>query len=133
MKLPREVISVAVATVVSGATLGSTWVFAEALHRHAAHASHELAATESWLETATPTSPALVRQGRRLFLDSCAHCHGADASGDEGPDLRDLQVSDRYIARMITFGEPHEMPAFAKKHGSADIAALTAYLRSLAI
>jgi mono/diheme cytochrome c family protein len=32
---------------------------------------------------------------------------------------------------MIIFGEPHEMPSFAKKHNAADITALTAYLRSL--
>lgn len=86
---------------------------------------------DSWLEPVTPTSPALVTQGRKLFLGSCAHCHGADATGDEGPDLHDLQVSDRYIAHMIKFGEPHEMPSFAKKHGPPDITALTAYVRSL--
>lgn len=77
------------------------------------------------------SSPAAIAQGRKLFLQSCAHCHAADASGDEGPDLRNLQVSDRYIARMIQYGEPHEMPSFLKKHGPADIAALIHYLRSL--
>ncbi len=66
-----------------------------------------------------------------MFLDSCAHCHGADARGDEGPDLHGAQVSDRYIARIIAHGIPGEMPAFAKKHDSADIATLTAYVRSL--
>ena len=76
-------------------------------------------------------SPVAVTAGRKLYLQSCAHCHAADGSGDEGPDLRGLQVSDRYIARMIKYGEPHEMPSFAKKHNDADIAALTAYLRSL--
>ena len=84
---------------------------------------------DRWLESpVTPTSPALLAQGRKLFLASCAHCHAADATGDEGPDLRDLQVSDRYIARMIKFGEPHQPPSFAKKHGPADITALTAYV-----
>jgi mono/diheme cytochrome c family protein len=28
-----------------------------------------------------------VKSGRTLFLKNCAHCHGADAHGDEGPDL----------------------------------------------
>ena len=62
---------------------------------------------------------------------SCAHCHGADATGDEGPDLHGVQVSDRYIAHIISHGIKGEMPSFAKKHGAADIGRLTAYVRSL--
>jgi mono/diheme cytochrome c family protein len=76
------------------------------------------------------TNP-LVAEGRRLFLASCAHCHGPDARGDEGPDLHDLEASDWRIAAVITQGVKGEMPSFAKKHGKEDIAALTAYLRSL--
>jgi mono/diheme cytochrome c family protein len=116
---------------VSIAVLSSTLAFGRVLQRDAAGASHQQPTVDHWLEPVTPTSPVLVTQGRKLFLGSCAHCHGADASGDEGPDLHDLQVSDRYIAHMITFGEPHEMPSFARKHDSADLTALTAYLRSL--
>jgi mono/diheme cytochrome c family protein len=66
-----------------------------------------------------------------LYLESCAHCHAADARGDEGPDLHGAQVSDRYIARIIRRGIPHEMPSFAKKHGADDTRALIAYVRSL--
>jgi mono/diheme cytochrome c family protein len=73
----------------------------------------------------------LAGRGRALFLGSCAHCHGADARGDEGPDLHEVELSDSEIADLITHGVPHEMPSFAKKHGAADIAALTAYIRSL--
>ena len=83
------------------------------------------------METPTPTSPALVAKGRALFLDSCAHCHGADARGDEGPDLHGVQVSDRYIHNIITRGIKGEMPSFAKKRGAVDLQALTAYVRSL--
>jgi len=119
------------ALVGSGLLLLATAGFAHAVRAQSAATSHQRPSDDSWLEPVTPTSPALVAEGRRLFLESCAHCHGADVSGDEGPDLRGLQVSDRYIATMIRYGEPHEMPAFAKKHGNADLAALTAYLRSL--
>jgi mono/diheme cytochrome c family protein len=66
-----------------------------------------------------------------LFLSSCAHCHGADARGDEGPDLHRVEVSDRYIANTITHGIKHEMPSFKRKLGAEDIARLTAYVRSL--
>jgi mono/diheme cytochrome c family protein len=131
MKPSRNLISLGAAAALSAAALGSALAFGRVLQREAARTSHEQPTAEHWLEPVTPTSPALVAQGRKLFLHSCAHCHGADATGDEGPDLHDLQVSDRYIAHMITFGEPHEMPSFAKKHGAADITALTAYLRSL--
>jgi mono/diheme cytochrome c family protein len=66
-----------------------------------------------------------------LFLSSCAHCHGADATGDEGPDLHDAGVSDRYISNIITFGIKHEMPSFKKKLGHDEITRLTAYIRAL--
>jgi|SRR5882724_884169 len=131
MKIPRGIFSIGAAGFISAVALTSALAFGRVLQREAARTSHQQPMVESWQEPVTPTSPELVTHGRRLFLDSCAHCHGADATGDEGPDLHDLQVSDRYIAHMITFGEPHEMPSFAKKHGRADITALMAYLRSL--
>ncbi len=28
-----------------------------------------------------------VASGAKLFALNCAHCHGVDATGDEGPDL----------------------------------------------
>lgn len=131
MKLSRNIVSLGAAVVISAVALSSTLAFARLIRHEAARTSHQQPMEDSWLEPVTPTSPALVTQGRKLFLGSCAHCHGADATGDEGPDLHDLQVSDRYIAHMIKFGEPHEMPSFAKKHGPPDITALTAYVRSL--
>jgi mono/diheme cytochrome c family protein len=86
---------------------------------------------EDWLGTPTLRSPALIMRGRALFLSSCAHCHGADATGDEGPDLHDVEVSDRYISNIITQGMKGEMPSFKKKLGRDDIVSLTAYVRSL--
>jgi mono/diheme cytochrome c family protein len=101
------------------------------LRRAAKETSHQLPTPEAWFDNHTPTSPALVSQGRALFLSSCAHCRGADASGDEGPDLHDVQVSDRYISNIIVHGIKGEMPSFKKKLGSNDIVKLTAYVRSL--
>lgn len=131
MRPIRDAVAFAASAAMAGAALGAALLCGYLLQINAARSSNQQPAEDSWLEPATRTSPALVATGRRLFLASCAHCHGADASGDEGPDLHDLQVSDHYIARMIALGEPHEMPSFARKHGPADIAALTAYLRSL--
>jgi mono/diheme cytochrome c family protein len=70
-------------------------------------------------------------QGRHLFLMNCAHCHGDDALGDEGPDLHDLHKSDARIHQVITGGIKGEMPSFAKKLGEPEIRQLTAYLRTL--
>ncbi|MDD5200395.1 MAG: c-type cytochrome [Terrimicrobiaceae bacterium] len=72
-----------------------------------------------------------VAAGRRLFLFNCAHCHGQDARGDEGPDLHNLHKTDTRIHQVVTAGIKGEMPAFGKKLGDADIHALTAFLRTL--
>src|SRR5262245_57462542 len=121
----------ATGTALLAATVALTLAFAGAtvLSRAAGARSHQLPARESWRD-GLPAAPELIRSGRALFLASCAHCHGADARGDEGPDLHGVQVSDRYIANVIARGIKGEMPAFAKKHGDADVRALIAYVRS---
>ena len=69
--------------------------------------------------------------GRHLFLMNCAHCHGDDARGDEGPDLHDLHRSDARIHEVITAGIKGEMPSFGKKLGDPDVRQLITYLRTL--
>lgn len=69
--------------------------------------------------------------GRALFLHNCAHCHGANARGDEGPDLHGLDVSDKWIAKRIREGKKGEMTAFAGKLQPAEIGSLIAYLHTL--
>jgi mono/diheme cytochrome c family protein len=132
MKLPREVVALGVAGLAMAAALGATAGLAGILRAHAARVSRQLPDTEPWFAFRPAPSPELVTRGRGLFRDSCAHCHGFDARGDEGPDLHDLQVSDRYIANTIRRGIKGEMPSFARKHGAVDASALLAYVRSLA-
>jgi mono/diheme cytochrome c family protein len=72
-----------------------------------------------------------VSEGRHLFLLNCAHCHGDDARGDEGPDLHNLHKSDARIHQVITAGIKGEMPSFGTKLHDPDIRAITAYLRTL--
>jgi len=83
------------------------------------------------LEVPTPQPLA----GRVLFTQSCTHCHGDDATGDgedgDGPDLRELRISNARIATVIRQGIHGEMPSFAKKYSDSEIAALVAYLRTL--
>jgi cytochrome c oxidase cbb3-type subunit III len=66
-----------------------------------------------------------------LFQMNCAHCHGEDARGDEGPDLHNLHKSDARIRQVITAGIKGEMPSFGKKLGKPELQQLTAYLQTL--
>jgi mono/diheme cytochrome c family protein len=80
---------------------------------------------------AAPASAEKVTRGHGLFDRNCAHCHGDDARGDEGPTLYNLTLSDARIAKRIKEGIKGEMPKFGSKFNDADIEALTAYLRTL--
>jgi len=81
-------------------------------------------------QTSDPPT-AGVAAGRALFLKNCAHCHGADAHGDEGPDLHNLDWTDQQIAARIRNGKKGRMTAFHDKLNEEQINALIAYLRSL--
>jgi mono/diheme cytochrome c family protein len=82
-----------------------------------------------------PVEPASTIRGRRLFVQSCTHCHGDDARGSgedgDGPDLHRLAIGNARIAAVIRTGIPEEMPSFAKKLGPPEVADVTAYLRTL--
>jgi mono/diheme cytochrome c family protein len=68
---------------------------------------------------------------RKLFLNNCAHCHSADASGDEGPDLHRLDLTNAQITARIQNGKKGQMTAFAGKLTPGEISALVLYLRTL--
>ncbi|MBW8782965.1 MAG: cytochrome c [Verrucomicrobia bacterium] len=111
--------------------LVGTAMLATTVRHSAAAVSHELPESTRALLTAGQITPQLVRNGEKYYFNSCAHCHGTDARGDEGPDLHGLEISDRRIATVIKHGIKGEMPSFAKKHDDADIVAMIAYLRTL--
>ncbi|HEY5913220.1 MAG TPA: c-type cytochrome [Verrucomicrobiae bacterium] len=74
---------------------------------------------------------AIAPAGRELFLKNCAHCHAADAHGDEGPDLHNLDWTDEQIATRIRNGKKGQMTAFAGKLSPEQISKVIAYLRTL--
>jgi len=82
-------------------------------------------------ENISAADPKLVEAGHQLFLMNCAHCHGVDAHGDEGPDLHGVTRSDKSIAGLIANGKKGEMPKFGAKLSTNDVAALISYIRSL--
>ncbi|HEX3420976.1 MAG TPA: cytochrome c [Candidatus Udaeobacter sp.] len=88
-------------------------------------------ATSAQAAMKSPELTADAAQGRHLFLMNCAHCHGDDAHGDEGPDLHNLHKNDDRIHEVITAGIKGEMPSFGKKLGDPDVRQLIVYLRTL--
>jgi mono/diheme cytochrome c family protein len=86
--------------------------------------------TLSLQQASNPPATSVV-PGRTLFLKNCAHCHGADAHGDEGPDLHNLDWTDQQIAKRIRNGKAGQMTAFAGKLDPSEIDSLVAYVRSL--
>ena len=80
---------------------------------------------------AIPPAGTPAHQGYTLFMMNCAHCHGNDARGDEGPDLHGVTKSDSRIASMIKNGVKGEMPKFGSKLSDADVQALIAFVRTL--
>ena len=79
----------------------------------------------------TPPAGTQAYQGYTLFLMNCAHCHGSDARGDEGPDLHGVTKSDARISSLIKNGIKGEMPKFGEKLTDTDVQALIAFVRSL--
>ena len=78
-----------------------------------------------------PAQPTQPPAARTLFLRNCAHCHGADAHGDDGPDLHDIGWTNEQIANRIHKGKAGQMTAFEGKLKPAEIEALTTYVQSL--
>ncbi len=82
-------------------------------------------------------SPEAVALGARLFSLACAQCHGAQGYGTPmAPALNNRTfleaTSDAVIEQIIAGGVPGTvMPAWGGRLSEADIAALTAFLRSL--
>ena len=75
-----------------------------------------------------------VRRGAALFAETCAACHGADAKGDNGPNLTTLWAAgaaDERVAQTIRAGIPGTvMPPSAVSDD--DLRAIVAYLKTLA-
>jgi mono/diheme cytochrome c family protein len=125
MKLTPQIKAIILATVSGLAAVGLAFAAGEMIRPKAAAAS---GATE---RLAVPLAGTQEHQGYTLFLMNCAHCHGNDASGDEGPDLHGVTKSDARIASLIKNGIKGEMPKFGTKLTDADVLALVAFVRSL--
>ena len=135
MKKWGEGKAAAMAVVVSAGALLGVFGFAAIMRNAGQRIPAATFATTVPAAILPGTLAADASNGRHLFLMNCAHCHGDDARGNgedgDGPDLFALRIGNARIATVIRGGIPDEMPSFAKKHGPADIADLTGYLRTL--
>ncbi len=113
------------------AVLGGTFGLSPLLQLVETAAAAKEQSTNIASAATSPTLEGEARRGHSLFDHNCAHCHGDDARGDEGPSLYDLNKTDARIARIVREGIKGEMPKFGAKLNDADIQALIAYLRTL--
>jgi len=109
--------------------LGLTFGFSTRLAKAADSQPHQ--ETDTGIIERKAALEGEAKRGQDLFRRNCAHCHGDDARGDEGPSLYDLKKSDARIAKNIKEGIKGEMPKFGTKLGDTDVQALIAYLRTL--
>ena len=85
-------------------------------------------------------NPAAIQGGMGIYRTRCADCHGIDASGVRGPDLRQVWVSGRTddgLFQTLRTGVPGtEMPSVdvpgRPKTADGEIWKVLAYLRTLA-
>jgi mono/diheme cytochrome c family protein len=75
----------------------------------------------------------LIEQGRDLYADTCAMCHGRDMvnAGGIAFDLRKFPKDDfARFGNSVLNGKGEAMPAWRDKIDDNDLAALWAYVRS---
>jgi mono/diheme cytochrome c family protein len=125
MKLSLERKGVILATVSGLAAIGMAFAAGGIIRPK--QAAESPATTSSVI----PPAGTQAHQGYALFLLNCAHCHGSDARGDEGPDLHGVAKSDARISSLIKNGIKGEMPKFGEKLTDTDVQALIAFVRSL--
>jgi cytochrome c oxidase cbb3-type subunit 3 len=82
------------------------------------------------------TDAALLGQGKTIFQEKCAACHGADGGGSVGPNLTDPywlhggSISDLF--KVIKYGVPEKgMISWEKQLSPTDIQKVASYVLSL--
>ena len=85
-------------------------------------------------QSTAPSHEQEIDQGRQAFEANCAVCHGMDASGGRGPNLRRAHIArapdEASLCDLIETGIPPEMPAGAFLT-DVEVRALVAFVRSL--
>jgi cytochrome c oxidase cbb3-type subunit 3 len=85
-------------------------------------------------QTASRVPPAVdIPQGKNLFDTNCSTCHGVDARGEDGPDLRGVPAAlgDAAVANIIRRGIPGTAMVGFYTITDAGAANIVAYLHTL--
>ncbi len=79
--------------------------------------------------------PGAIERGGKLFAQNCSigYCHGTGGAAARGPRLRGRTFEAGYLRKAIHDGIPKSaMPAFKDRLKDDEIAAVVAYVQSLA-
>lgn len=85
-------------------------------------------------KTTTTSTTQANAEGKTVFTENCASCHtlkAADASGQVGPNLDDLQPDAATVQKQVENGGG-PMPAFKGQLTPAQISAVAAFVSSSA-
>ncbi len=104
-----------------------------ALHISCAAGRESQAAQGLPASAASPTAPADLEQGKRLFAQNCSPCHGADAGGGDGPNLRGVPASlgDSTVQGIVRRGIPGTAMPGSSTVSEKEAANIVAYIRTL--
>jgi cytochrome c oxidase cbb3-type subunit 2 len=73
---------------------------------------------------------AVLPEGKALYLEHCAQCHGKELKGDVGPKLTDLDKPDAVVFTTIYSGRQNAgMPAFGETLGKERTWKLVTFLK----
>jgi cytochrome c oxidase cbb3-type subunit III len=80
-----------------------------------------------------PASPADPEQGKRLFEQNCSVCHGENAGGGDGPDLRGVpaRLGNPAVQDIVRRGIPGTAMPGSSTLSEKDGANIVAYLATL--
>jgi mono/diheme cytochrome c family protein len=88
-----------------------------------------------WLAQAAVVDPSVIARGDQIFAQNCSvgYCHGVAGAASRGPRLRGRGFDRAYLFKVVRDGIPNSaMPAWKDRLSEADIAAVVAYVASLA-
>ncbi|MEM7670532.1 MAG: cytochrome c [Pseudomonadota bacterium] len=72
---------------------------------------------------------ANLDEGREIWGDQCAHCHGAKAYPGKAPKLKPRKYKPDFVYRRVTDGF-RKMPAWIDVYSDEERMAITAYIMS---
>ncbi len=74
---------------------------------------------------------SVLPDGKALYREHCAQCHGDELKGEVGPDLRDMDKPDAAVFGAIYSGTQAGMPAFGDSLGKERTWKVVTYIKSV--